>query len=250
MRAALRPILTGMDSDASLLISRMTEPPTTARRKLISDTVKRLKAAGIWSKLDGLTILAAHDAQAARIDWINPSRIASIAGTIAFTANQGYAGNGSDGTLNLGYPLTALANYAQDSATMGCWSRSDVEGSQADIGTSAAFVIGRVTGTLLVRANAAASDTETTADSLGFYGFTRRNSADFDTWKNGATLSTETRASTTIGAGNVRIGSAGGGAPFSTRQIAAGVVGGALSTTEIAALYTILGLYMTAVGAA
>lgn len=56
--------------EARALMARMTTAPSASRARAIATLVRTLKAAGIWSKLDLLYILAAHDAQAARLNWV------------------------------------------------------------------------------------------------------------------------------------------------------------------------------------
>jgi len=52
------------------LLARMSVPPSPARRTHIDTLVKSLIAAGLWTKLDALYLLAAHDAQAARLNLV------------------------------------------------------------------------------------------------------------------------------------------------------------------------------------
>lgn len=61
------------DSDANALFAAMTVQPNTLRKKIILSTIHSLKLAGIWNKLDALWIPAAHDRQAARLNWRNPA---------------------------------------------------------------------------------------------------------------------------------------------------------------------------------
>ncbi|MFG1427601.1 hypothetical protein [Roseixanthobacter glucoisosaccharinicivorans] len=56
--------------ETASLLTRMSVPPSPARRTQIDMLVKSLLAAGLWTKLDALYLLAAHDAQAARLNLI------------------------------------------------------------------------------------------------------------------------------------------------------------------------------------
>ena len=68
-----------------------------------------------------LWLLAAHDAQAGRLNWIGAANDLSVGGSPAFTADRGYQGDGSAAYLASGYLFPA--GY-QDSAHLMVWSRS------------------------------------------------------------------------------------------------------------------------------
>src|SRR5688500_11442038 len=57
-------------AEASALALRFTTDPGEVRRGLVDDCIGALKAAGLWAKLDAFYMLAAHDAQAARCNWV------------------------------------------------------------------------------------------------------------------------------------------------------------------------------------
>ena len=58
---------TASDSDAQAYFAAMTVQPSAARKGLLRDLIAGLKADGAWAKLRGFWLLAAHDAQAARL---------------------------------------------------------------------------------------------------------------------------------------------------------------------------------------
>lgn len=91
---------TPMDADAAVIIAAMTVTPDASRQAQINDTVIALKAAGLWSLLYMLQVYAAHDEQAARVDWILPSRIATRHNVATFETDLGFRGNGTSMYLN------------------------------------------------------------------------------------------------------------------------------------------------------
>ncbi|WP_336802535.1 hypothetical protein, partial [Kaistia sp. MMO-174] len=72
--------------------ARLTNQPTTARKKLYNDLIVSLKTAGVWAKLDALYVLAAADAQAARQNLVANAYNISASGSPVFTADRGYTG--------------------------------------------------------------------------------------------------------------------------------------------------------------
>ena len=58
------------DPAATALFARMTVQPDNTRKALINSTIVGLKASGIWAKADALYVTAAHDAQSARLNWV------------------------------------------------------------------------------------------------------------------------------------------------------------------------------------
>ncbi|MFG1464231.1 hypothetical protein V5F77_15175 [Xanthobacter sp. DSM 24535] len=56
--------------ETAALLARMSVPPAAARKAQLDGLVQTLLAAGIWTKLDAFYILAAHDAQAARLNLV------------------------------------------------------------------------------------------------------------------------------------------------------------------------------------
>lgn len=100
------------DADANAIIEAMTVPPSTARANAIRRLVHRLKlwtmdrGGTLWSNIGFLYVHAAHDRQAARIDWKTPARALAVESTanatrpLSWTADRGFVGNGLTGTFN------------------------------------------------------------------------------------------------------------------------------------------------------
>lgn len=107
------------EPEAAALFARMTTQPDAARKTAIDTLIKALKTAGIWSVLDTFYWLAAHNAQASLLNWIDASYDLVIAGTPAFVADRGYTGNGVNAYLNTVFnPSTASGKYAQNDASV------------------------------------------------------------------------------------------------------------------------------------
>lgn len=109
-----------LDGDAQAIIDQMSTAPSSARQLLIDDLVAGLKADGLWSKLLALWVPAAHDAQAARLNWKDPAGV-SLAPINApiFTVDEGYKGDGASAYLDTGVAPSSYPAYATGSASLG-----------------------------------------------------------------------------------------------------------------------------------
>lgn len=123
--------------ETQTIIEAMSVVPARKRTFLIDDLVTALKVAGVWSKLDILYLMAAHDAQAARLNWIDPTKYALVAhNSPPFTANSGYAGDGVAAYLATGFiPATHATKMATNSAHIGVWVTSMDASLTADFGS-------------------------------------------------------------------------------------------------------------------
>jgi hypothetical protein len=235
------------------LIAAMTNEPRRGRTLLIDDLITALLDAGVWAKLDILYLLAAHDSQAALINWINP---AGAAGTAVngptFTVDRGFAGDGAASYIDSGIRLDTLGgNFAQDSACMFAWSLTDAsDNGYYDIGTGglARLNARNGAGNMQTRANDATTENVAVANSLGLSMWSRGASGTYERYRNNTSLGAASVASTGVNVSNLDVLRAA--ALYSARQIAVAGVGGYLTMTEQGALYNALQTYLTGVGAA
>src|SRR5262245_39221350 len=93
---------TPVQAETTALLAAMTVQPNAARQTLINDLIYALKQSGAWAKMDFLYVLAAHDNQAARLNWKTAANLATVNGTCTFTVDRGYNGDGSTGYLGTG----------------------------------------------------------------------------------------------------------------------------------------------------
>lgn len=247
----------GVDADVAALIRRMTLAPVPGRRAAMSRFVRALKRTGVWDKMDVLYVFAAHDAQAARLNWKgNSAYDATAVNSPTFTVDQGYAGDGATSYLNTGWAPSAGVNYLQDSATVFGWSRT----AAAEAGTGN-YWIGTATSAdvrvtprtsadvYAYRINQATSSGPANTDGSGLFAVSRSGAAATQSYRNGAAIgSAGNVASAARSAVAINIGR--GNSTFSPAQCAAMGAGANLNSTEHAALYTALNTYLTAVGAA
>jgi hypothetical protein len=235
----------------------MSVAPDATRKGHIDTLIGSLKTAGVWTKLDAIYIFAAHDAQAARLNWVSSSYDASAVNSPTFTTDRGYTGDGATSYLDTTFnATTAGGNFAQNSAHLAVWNGTDVVGASiTDAGCLKALINARTTGsTIAVRGNAGTANTWTlpAATSVGWSCWSRDNAATFVGVKDLAAPATLTKTSEALQSMQffgLAFSNSGTPTNYSSRRMQALHFGGAIDDTERDATYNALATYMTAVGA-
>lgn len=242
--------------EAMALFARMSVPPSGARRVLIGGLVAGLVASGIWAKLDVFQMFAAHDAQAARLNWKGASFGASVtAGAPLFIADRGYYCDGIDDCLSTGWAPSAGVAYQQNDCCLGGWVLEGGQRINAPMGsgTAAAVLLSPRSGSdkIVARLNSSASTTSTSSVATG-YGMTiacRTGASAVTLWRNGAQVDgTFTTASATRSSIGIDFGRSN--SVFVEQQALCWFAGAALSGAEQAILYALLSAYFAALGVA
>lgn len=250
------------DPAAAALIARMSAAPDMARAGLIDALVRAIKAAGVWAKLDLLYLTAAHDAQAARRNWIGDAYNLTTVSTPAFTADRGYAGDGAGSYLDTGWAPSAGVQYALNSGTIGCWINGGADvasdtavamGATSTTGQAALLVPRGTAGPIRGRINQAVTSDSggATASRMGFTALSRTSASLVTAYRDGVasggfTTASGQRPDRTLFLGGLNSGVFGNG---STSRIAAAFAGAGLSGDEAAALHAALAAYLAAIGA-
>lgn len=243
--------------EAKTLFAAMTTPPLAARKRQIDTLIRALKAAGVWTLLDVLYVLAAADSQAARLNWKNPGTFDAVAvSSPVFAADRGYTGDGSTARLRTQYtPSVNGVQTTQNSASLWVWSLTNAALDPQEAGNSTVGSVNTRLATLTStnvatsRLNSSATVGVSNASSLGLIGTSLASSTVQKFWRNGVQIGTD-QATTTTGLANGEQWICGSNSStFSTKQIAAAAWGAALTGKE-AALYAALLTYHQAVGAA
>jgi hypothetical protein len=253
------PLLT----ETSTLIAAMSVPPSAGRARLYDNLIRKLKNGGVWTQLDFLYIMAAHDEQAGRVELKSPgTRTLSYEGTLAagdHTTDRGFTGDGSGEYLATAFePSTHAVAMTQDDATVGSWSVvTNTGGAGFDIGQIPADVmrINPRTGADLVacRLNTTTNDNPISGstDSRVHTAIVRTGAATGTAYRftDFSTSTTGDYDVTSTGLGTLPVTFMRDGSVYSTRTIAVGYAGGALDATEIGVMDTALREYLTTVGA-
>lgn len=238
----------------SELCARMTVRPSRARRTLISTLISSLMTAGVWAKLDGFYLLAAHDAQAAKLNWVGRLQDLTAVNGPTFQIDRGFTGDGTAAYLDTNIEPNVLDLFAAADASIGVYVRTSVSNTSAvDIGTvdvGSYINPSNGSGQMAVRANAntgSAVSVSNGGDSRGLFAWTRDVSTAY-LYKDGVPLGSGAVGTAAAPATNYTL--LRSNTSYSTRQISAAFVGKGLSDTEQAALNTALSTYLTAIGAA
>lgn len=259
-----------VDADTRTLRAAMTVPPPPGRLWLIDQMIRQLKQYGIWQKLDVLWVLSAHDSQAARLNWKNPSSYTLTAvNSPTFTADRGYTGNGTTSYVNTGWAPNNGVNFTSTSAMFGIYVLSGADaasgsvtamgGNDAGIGrtyirpyTAADTMQGGITtnGTGTFSPLSPSSSTR-----LGFTLFDRVSNTNIKIYRNGVLRLSPVSTNATLSSAALYLGARNGNGTASEFMASDNIFslalcGGSLSEQQHAALYNISQTYLRAAGAA
>jgi len=247
---------TRYEAEAVALFSRMTVQPSPVRKVLISNLIKGLKANGTWTKRDAFYLIAAHDAQAARLNLIGDIYNLSAVASPTFTVDRGYQGDGSSSYLETGFnPTTAVgAKFQQDSGHIMLWSRRAAASGGVAMGNGNTLIVPRLTGTdqCAHRVNTPNSATFANLDGTGLYTSSRTGSTAVTGggYKNAAKQTGQATTSAAPDNASIRVLGRSTSVSFWDGQAALSSIGGGLTDAEVAADYAVFLTYMQAIGAA
>lgn len=124
-------------------LNRMSVTPDATRQGLINTFIKDWKAAGLWPLTTVLYLMAAHDAQAARLNLKGSDFTLTPVASPAFTADRGYKGDGSTSYLRTGYvpALDPTTEFAGANFHVGVFPRTAEIGSYCDFGARDASLV-------------------------------------------------------------------------------------------------------------
>jgi hypothetical protein len=230
-------------------------------KQAVSDLVTALKGHSLWTKLDGLWLFANQHATAALID-IKGLRTATAVNSPTFTADQGYAGNGSTSYVNTTFnPSSHGSQYTQNSAHLFFYdrtSRTTDSPTSTNCGNyngsnNLAAIGPRPGGTSVYWVNDAAGITASgPANIQGCWIASRTSSTATALYRNGSSFASS-GAANSVGLVNLAmfvgaLNNNGSPADFTSDQHAVFGVGAGLNGTEAANLNTDIEAYMDALG--
>jgi hypothetical protein len=230
---------------ATTAIGRLTSPDSL-HQTLYTNAICSLVASGTWAKLDALYILATNSSTNALINLKSTSFSPAVAhGTITFSADHGYTGDGSTGYLASGYtPSTAGGNMTLNSAAIGAYILTQrITGenyTEIGAGSPALDIVpwNGSDGLTYGEVNANSSGV-TPSFASGLTIANRTASGTSTIWRNTQPYATLTQASSSLPtvalymAGKNQAGSLSNP---STDQLAAAFIGGGLTTADQTAL--------------
>lgn len=128
--------IASLDPDAAALIAAMSVQPNSIRKQLINNCILSIKAtAGAWDLPEILYCFAAHDQQAANLNWKNPALLPAVpTNSPTWTANSGYSGDGLAAYIKTNKNANTLVGVGQNNFLL-------LTGVQS-FGTAAAYEAG------------------------------------------------------------------------------------------------------------
>lgn len=172
-------------AETTALLAAMSVQPSAGRKTIINTAIEKLKlyetsfGVSLWDSLDYLVVGWAHDAQAARIDWKDPSIIGTVVGSPTFTVDRGYQGTLNSAYIDMGFVLSAESGYDLNSTlnqcSMLCYADTITRTDAIAMGTTKFKMnprSGNVLGTSLW---STADKTAGTASTNGHYAATRNH---------------------------------------------------------------------------
>lgn len=255
MTPSLRHILFGgILPETRALVDAMTVKPNSTRVAHINRLIRAMKADGSWTRMDVFYMLAAHDEQAARLNWKNPGALTLTANNSpTFTVDRGFAGDGVSMNLTSTYrPSTFAGQFVLDDAMLGAYvhaANSTVSGM--DVFLNASRVGTTATNTYGARVNDGVGILAAGAPAVGHWAGRRTASNVRETWKNGALVANDAAASTAVSSVDlVLLASTALGATPSNGRLSAAYAGGALTAQQMLSFHNSLLVLLRAVGAA
>lgn len=243
-----------LQDETQALYDAMQTKPTVGRLALIDNTIRRLKAAGLWAKMDVLGVFAGHGG-GYLVDWRDPSRSFTENSGIVWTEDKGHTGDETADYLDLNVSLSSLTQYQQDSAHVGFWINggSDAAALKYAVGLADSdfmLVAPRTdTGTIGIGLNngVISLSSGTVSTTYGYTVANRSSSTDLQGYRDGVLVGNASSASSAPVSSTIVVHRAD--TDYSAFRIPLVHIGSSLTASEVADLYRIFGDYLSAVGA-
>ncbi len=184
------------DTDALALFARMSIQPDPARKTLINTLITALKASGAWASFDYFYMLAAHSAQAARLNWVANDELLPVNAPL-FTPDRGFKGDGVGAYLELPFNQASLTKAQQNNASWLLGVRSEGTSNRFLIGAASAirFSFSPSATGINVRNTQGASNDTVDCPRTGRFASTRSAANAHTVYRNGGTVLTSTTPS-------------------------------------------------------
>ncbi len=195
--------------------------------------------------------MASHDPQAARINIKNPAQVAAVNGSLTFTTDRGYVGDGSTGYLETSVADNAGGNLSQNTASIFAYVNVEPTAGSSVIGLSALSSTRLIVNPAVApsgRLHNATNVTGTTASSLGLSVEVRTDSVTTQMYRFGAFEATATTAAASATTADTFQFFRSNGSFLAVARVALAGWGGALTATQNTAFNFCAVQYLTAIG--
>lgn len=248
----------GHDSDITAWFTQVGIDGGTvvsATRTALDTFAAGCKSDGVWSLLDYWGFLAADDTFGALRDLV--ARRQAVNHSSAFTAANGFKGNGSSQWVDSGFdPSTMGVNFLQNSASIFVFNRTTTSSQNVAFGSEFStngqgLIPPRAADGGFYQVNTGVAVGIAVQASNGFWHCNRSSSTATQLYKNGTNIHSDTDTSNAIPSAKFAIGadfSAGAATLFCSDQIAIVGAGGSFTSTQAAALAARVATLATAIG--
>lgn len=229
-------------AEATALFARFSTDPGSTRKSAIDTCIASLKSAGVWAKLEGLWVFAAHEEASALLNWVSTSHNMAKVSSPTFTTDQGFTGDSSN-HLSPGDNISTYTLFTQNSAHLSVWTRGTGTNGEASVEIGGSSIYPRyIDDNVYVRVNdfSPSSNIASVATAAGFIVGNRSGSTDREAYKNGVSLGTY---GAVLSAAPSSVPNWGKG-----QQISAASIGSSLNSTEQLDFYNAMNTLKTAIG--
>lgn len=248
------------EAETTTIVAQMMYRPDSARTSRIDALIVALKNAGVWAKLDCFYCLAAHEADAALIDWKHPTdpKYTMVRFFyMSFIPDRGYRATneswGHHGYLRNNINLQTLTNWKLNSAHIGVWCDEGSVESTWCVGTfpSGAHLAPAQAGGIEARLNTTQGRTTTISPltPVGYTVVSRSSASNMAVYKDAVLVGAHEIGSSSIPEGPLIIGGSFGWSWAATQRLSFVHIGSVLTQSEVSALHSALSAYLTGIPA-
>jgi len=249
--------------ECTAFLARTDGTLNNTHKQAYSDLICGLKSDGVLTKLDALYIFATNNRTNALLNLVQNAFNPTEHGTVSFSADHGYTGDGSTFFLDTGFtPSTAGGNFTLNAASLGFYDLTNRNpfASTLEIGVHFGGVNNdqAIAGAGVSNQATCSVNTTGAASQAGghatncFIAASRTTSSLQTLYRNGSSIATDATASGALASGgSIYIcanNNFSGGSLFSSDQLSAAFLGGGLTGTDVSNLSIRLNNYMTVFG--
>lgn len=245
-------------------ISGLTTPLSSAQVTKLDKFVRTLKTglgiSALSDAFDVMYILAGETAESSLKNLVKNAHHATAVNSPAFTALEGFTGNGTSSYIKTGYlPNTNKVTMSLNSGSLGVYSRTDEPGSNTKVefgsyiayNNSPLYIQLRSFSGFVYSIHSNGFIYDPIDNTYGFFIVSRNTSTQLVSYKNGEVISTKSASSNSINDFEVNILAVNyNGVPssFSTKQLSFAFIGRQLTSADVVVLTNAIESYMDSNG--
>lgn len=255
-KISLNAVLKQNEPEVKTYLTGLTTPLSAGQITKLNTLAKALKTglgiSALSDVFDLLYLLAGETAESSLRNLAKNLNHAVAVNSPAFTALQGFKGNGTSSYLNTGYnPVVEGVRFTLNSASMGAYSRTNVSQNQVEFGNQQSYVLFDYSGTGWHTINSTDGAGTAITPSLGMAISVRESSTVEKKYHNGALHETYNTASAVILSDDFYIGARNTSSTaslFSTKELSFAFAGAKLTLAQQLVITNAFEAYMDSNG--